>query len=91
MVLKILFLQEISRKDKPLISKRNGYSRPASSRNIMNPKKELADSLPLCHPNDDYLKDFNLISSGKKIVFHLHILWPGLWILVFGIKHIGIH
>lgn len=25
---------------------------------MTDPRRELADSLPLCHPNDDYLKDF---------------------------------
>lgn len=25
---------------------------------LTDPRRELADSLPLCHPNDDYLKDF---------------------------------
>ncbi|XP_013104530.2 WD repeat-containing and planar cell polarity effector protein fritz isoform X2 [Stomoxys calcitrans] len=54
----VISLQEIPRRDKPLISKRNGYARPAP-RNFTNPKKELQDSLPLCHPHDDYLKDFN--------------------------------
>lgn len=28
-------------------------------------QKELADSLPLCHPNDDYLKDFAPMSAGN--------------------------
>lgn len=45
--------------------KRNGYSRPAA-RHLTNPKKELADSLPLCHPNDEYLKDFNPITTSKS-------------------------
>jgi len=47
--------------------KRNGYSRPAA-RHLTNPKKELADSLPLCHPNDEYLKDFNPITTSRFIV-----------------------
>ncbi|TMW49356.1 hypothetical protein DOY81_005574 [Sarcophaga bullata] len=53
----VAVVPEIPRKEKILI-KRNGYSRPPP-RNFTNPKKELQDSLPLCHPNDDYLKDFN--------------------------------
>lgn len=52
----VAVVPEIPRKDKPLPPKRNGHVRP---RNLTNPKKELADSLPLCHPNDDYLKDFD--------------------------------
>ncbi|XP_055837972.1 WD repeat-containing and planar cell polarity effector protein fritz [Episyrphus balteatus] len=52
----VAVVPEIPRKDKPLPPKRNGHIRP---RNLTNPKKELADSLPLCHPHDDYLKDFD--------------------------------
>lgn len=36
----------------------NGYRN-----GLTDPRKELADSLPLCHPNDDYLKDFTPMSS----------------------------
>lgn len=32
--------------------------RPPPPPHIADPQKELADSLPLCHPNEDYLKDF---------------------------------
>ncbi|XP_031340102.1 WD repeat-containing and planar cell polarity effector protein fritz isoform X2 [Photinus pyralis] len=32
--------------------------RPPPPPHITNPQRELADSLPLCHPNEDYLKDF---------------------------------
>ncbi|XP_055917753.1 WD repeat-containing and planar cell polarity effector protein fritz isoform X2 [Eupeodes corollae] len=52
----VAVVPEIPRKEKPLPPKRNGHTRP---RNLTNPKKELADSLPLCHPHDDYLKDFD--------------------------------
>lgn len=31
---------------------------------MTDPRRELADSLPLCHPNDDYLKDFTPM-NGK--------------------------
>lgn len=34
----------------------------------MDPRRELADSLPLCHPHDDYLKDFTPMTS-KDLVF----------------------
>ncbi|XP_037958125.1 WD repeat-containing and planar cell polarity effector protein fritz [Teleopsis dalmanni] len=69
----VAVVPEIPRKEKPLPPKRNGYSRPLS-RNLTNPKKELADSLPLCHPNDDYLKDFNPISTedAPRIVAKQH-------------------
>lgn len=59
-----LLCQEIPRKEKPMPPKRNGYSRPAA-RHLTNPRKELADSLPLCHPNDEYLKDFNPITTSE--------------------------
>jgi WD repeat-containing and planar cell polarity effector protein len=32
-----------------------------------DPKKELAESLPLCHPHDDWLKDFAPV-QGKVVV-----------------------
>jgi hypothetical protein len=32
--------------------------RPPPPPHLTDPQKELADSLPLCHPNEDYLKDF---------------------------------
>lgn len=46
-----------------MIMKRNGYARPLAMTTLTNPKKELADSLPLCHPNDEYLKDFNPLTT----------------------------
>lgn len=33
---------------------------------ITNPKRELQDSLPLCHPEDEYLKDFAPISTNRE-------------------------
>ncbi|XP_050299612.1 WD repeat-containing and planar cell polarity effector protein fritz homolog isoform X2 [Anthonomus grandis grandis] len=32
--------------------------KPPLPSHIMDPRRELAESLPLCHPNEDYLKDF---------------------------------
>eukprot|EP00099_Drosophila_melanogaster_P007219 NP_001259879.1 fritz, isoform B [Drosophila melanogaster] len=61
--IQVAVVPEIPRKEKPMPPKRNGYSRPAA-RHLTNPKKELADSLPLCHPNDEYLKDFNPITTN---------------------------
>ncbi|KAH8409427.1 hypothetical protein KR222_003795 [Zaprionus bogoriensis] len=61
--IQVAVVPEIPRKEKPLPPKRNGYSRPAA-RHLTNPRKELADSLPLCHPNDEYLKDFNPITTN---------------------------
>lgn len=31
---------------------------------LADPKRELADSLPLCHPNDEYLKDFTPMAGN---------------------------
>ncbi|EDW03874.1 GH11480 [Drosophila grimshawi] len=61
--IQVAVVPEIPRKEKPMPPKRNGYSRP-TARHLTNPRKELADSLPLCHPNDEYLKDFNPISTN---------------------------
>ncbi|XP_073825532.1 WD repeat-containing and planar cell polarity effector protein fritz [Musca autumnalis] len=61
----VAVVPEIPRRDKSLIAKRNGYVRPPP-RNFTNPKKELQDSLPLCHPNDDYLKDFNPLPAAES-------------------------
>ncbi|XP_034098384.2 WD repeat-containing and planar cell polarity effector protein fritz [Drosophila albomicans] len=60
--IQVAVVPEIPRKDKPMPPKRNGYSRPTARH--LNPRKELADSLPLCHPNDEYLKDFNPITTN---------------------------
>lgn len=58
----VALVPEITRKDKPIplgaTGKRN------SGFPLTDPQRELADSLPLCHPNDDYLKDFTPISSA---------------------------
>uniref|UniRef100_A0A6B2E8R7 Uncharacterized protein n=1 Tax=Phlebotomus kandelakii TaxID=1109342 RepID=A0A6B2E8R7_9DIPT len=58
----VAVVPEIPRKEKSSVpnerSKRsNGYHQ------IHDPQKELADSLPLCHPNDEYLKDFTPMSD----------------------------
>uniref|UniRef100_A0A182SRL9 Uncharacterized protein n=1 Tax=Anopheles maculatus TaxID=74869 RepID=A0A182SRL9_9DIPT len=70
----VAVVPEIPRKEKLLVEKLRkqpmqpgpvGYG-PFS---IADPKRELAESLPLCHPNEDYLKDFtpmqDLISSSN--------------------------
>uniref|UniRef100_A0A182PJN4 Uncharacterized protein n=1 Tax=Anopheles epiroticus TaxID=199890 RepID=A0A182PJN4_9DIPT len=70
----VAVVPEIPRKEKLMVEKLRkqplqpgtvGYG-PYGS--IADPKRELAESLPLCHPNEDYLKDFtpmqDLISNG---------------------------
>ncbi|KAF2896633.1 hypothetical protein ILUMI_09536 [Ignelater luminosus] len=40
--------------------------RPPPPPHIADPQKELADSLPLCHPNEDYLKDFTPANRAER-------------------------
>lgn len=40
--------------------------RPAPPAHLTDPQKELADSLPLCHPNEDYLKDFAPVKKNES-------------------------
>lgn len=53
----VAVVPEISRKEK----RPNGFHKL-----MTDPQRELADSLPLCHPNDEYLKDFTPM-SGKLV------------------------
>ncbi|XP_967164.3 WD repeat-containing and planar cell polarity effector protein fritz [Tribolium castaneum] len=41
-------------------------ARPPPPPHFTDPQKELADSLPLCHPNEDYLKDFNPVRRRES-------------------------
>ncbi|XP_058116655.1 WD repeat-containing and planar cell polarity effector protein fritz [Anopheles ziemanni] len=71
----VAVVPEIPRKEKLMVEKLRkqpmppgpvGYGGPFP---IADPKRELAESLPLCHPNEDYLKDFtpmqDLIGNGN--------------------------
>ncbi|KAJ8971447.1 hypothetical protein NQ314_000704 [Rhamnusium bicolor] len=40
--------------------------RPPPPPHVTDPQKELADSLPLCHPNEDYLKDFTPVRKDDN-------------------------
>ncbi|XP_053693139.1 WD repeat-containing and planar cell polarity effector protein fritz [Sabethes cyaneus] len=51
----VAVVPEIPRKDKLAEKVRKS---PSYNPLIADPRRELAESLPLCHPNDDYLKDF---------------------------------
>ncbi|KAJ6646803.1 WD repeat-containing and planar cell polarity effector protein fritz [Pseudolycoriella hygida] len=60
----VAVVPEISRKDK---QQNDRIKRPNGFHKLMtDPQRELADSLPLCHPNDEYLKDFTPMSDDKK-------------------------
>lgn len=52
--------------------------RPATQVHVTDPKRELAESLPLCLGNEDYLKDFQPLSSKYFIlpdmVFYICVL-----------------
>lgn len=37
----------------------------------MDPRRELRESLPLCHPHDDYLKDFTPMSRKLSIIIDI--------------------
>ncbi|CAH0547326.1 unnamed protein product [Brassicogethes aeneus] len=49
----------------PEIEKRPPPGRSTLPSYVTDPKKELADSLPLCHPNEDYLKDFAPVKKSS--------------------------
>jgi WD repeat-containing and planar cell polarity effector protein len=70
----IAVVPEISRKEK--IANFNERMKRKPYPGMMDPRRELAESLPLCHPEADYLKDFSPVvdhhrskegtSSGKS-------------------------
>ncbi|CAG9820267.1 unnamed protein product [Phaedon cochleariae] len=41
--------------------------RPVPPAHVTDPRRELADSLPLCHPNEDYLKDFAPVRRDEGV------------------------
>ncbi|XP_058060180.1 WD repeat-containing and planar cell polarity effector protein fritz [Anopheles bellator] len=74
----VAVVPEIPRKEKLIVEKlrkqpmmlpTGGSSVGYGPFSIADPKRELAESLPLCHPNEDYLKDFTpmqeLISNSN--------------------------
>lgn len=68
--IKHVIIQEIPRKEKHFhgdrLKRSNGFYQ-----SVTDPRRELAESLPLCHPNDDYLKDFNPV-AGMTRIFNFH-------------------
>ncbi|KAF5300026.1 hypothetical protein FQR65_LT09283 [Abscondita terminalis] len=55
--------------------------RPPPPPHITDPQKELADSLPLCHPNEDYLKDFTPVRHETED----NIRKPKIKVVHFGV------
>lgn len=60
----VAVVPEISRKEKIGNFNERMKRKPFPGR--MDPRRELAESLPLCHPNEDYLKDFSPVSDRSK-------------------------
>lgn len=58
----VAVVPEIPRKEIP----RNLHLKRKPFGGRMDPRRELAESLPLCHPNEDYLKDFSPVSTERK-------------------------
>lgn len=58
----VAVVPEISRKEKFY----NPNERTKSRRGMTDPRRELAESLPLYNPEDEYLKDFTPVSDNRK-------------------------
>lgn len=58
----VAVVPEINRKEK----NGNFGERIKRKTYMMDPRRELAESLPLCHPNDDYLKDFSPVVDRER-------------------------
>lgn len=61
----VAVVPEISRKEK-IINFNERMKRKSFPGIMMDPRRELAESLPLCHPNEDYLKDFSPVHDRSK-------------------------
>lgn len=61
----VAVVPEISRKEK-VVTFNDRLKRKTVFAGRMDPRRELAESLPLCHPNEDYLKDFSPVSDRLK-------------------------
>lgn len=61
----VAVVPEISRKEK-IVNFNDRMKRKTVYPGMMDPRRELAESLPLSHPNEDYLKDFSPVSDRSK-------------------------
>ena len=61
----VAVVPEISRKEK-IINFNERMKRKTVYPGMMDPRRELAESLPLCHPEADYLKDFTPVVERNK-------------------------
>lgn len=61
----VAVVPEISRKEK-IVTFNDRMKRKTVYPGIMDPRRELAESLPLSHPNEDYLKNFSPVSTPDR-------------------------
>ena len=61
----VAVVPEISRKEK-IVNFNDRMKRKTVFPGRMDPRRELAESLPLCHPHEDYLKDFSPVSTDRS-------------------------
>ncbi|XP_060532114.1 WD repeat-containing and planar cell polarity effector protein fritz isoform X2 [Cylas formicarius] len=59
--------------------------RPPPPPHVTDPKRELAESLPLCHPNEDYLKDFTPVSQEGSERIEDDTPQPKIKVVHFGV------
>lgn len=63
----VAVVPEISRKSEKIVNFNDRMKRKTVYPGMMmDPRRELAESLPLSHPNEDYLKDFSPVSDRQK-------------------------
>ena len=60
----VAVVPEIPRKEK-IVNYNERMKRKPFSR-MMDPRRELLESLPLSHPNEDYLKDFSPVQTDRR-------------------------
>lgn len=65
----VAVVPEISRKEK-VVNFNDRMKRKTVFPGMMDPRRELRDSLPLCHPNEDYLGLFSPVVDRKKEAPH---------------------
>lgn len=59
--------------------------KPSLPSHITDPQRELAESLPLCHPNEEYLKDFTPINKENEKELEEANQQPKIKVVHFGV------
>jgi len=62
----VAVVPEIMHRKEKMVNFSERMKRKTSYSNMMDPRRELAESLPLCSPNEDYLKDFSPHAHEKS-------------------------